>query len=120
MAQIEKLKKLAEGVSDHLKLDGWYSSDGKPTFGQYHVYADDGKGTGRQLICTVPADKSYFGKLHEYIAAANPDVIIELINKIEKCEELLKHSTDIIDSLPEDENTMWIMKETGGYFNEKT
>jgi hypothetical protein len=80
-----ELRALAEGIEDHLTLKGWYTS-GKPVFGEYHVYADDFRGMGRQHICDVPADKRYFGKLHEFIAAANPKAIIALLDRLEELE----------------------------------
>ncbi len=79
------LRELAEGVEDHLTLKGWFAS-GKAVFGDYHVYADDFRGMGRQHICVVPADKRYFGKLHEFIAAANPKAIIALLDRLEELE----------------------------------
>ena len=80
-----ELRELAESVGDHLILSGWYACS-KPHFGEYRVYADDFKGRGRQHICDVPASKNYFGKLHEFIAAANPQAIIELLDRLEELE----------------------------------
>ena len=81
----KELRELAESIEDHLTLRGWYTST-KPVFGEYIVYADDFRGMGRQHICDVPAGKSYFGKLHEFIAAANPKAIIELLDRLEELE----------------------------------
>jgi hypothetical protein len=78
-----ELRNLAEGIEDHITLKGWFTS-GKPAFGDHYVYADDFRGMGRQHICLVPADKRYFGKLHEFIAAANPKAIIALLDRLEK------------------------------------
>ena len=84
--EIKELKKLAEGIKPHITLKGWFPSD-KNVFGVYHVYSDDFRGMGRQHICTVPADKHYFGDLHKYIAAANPKMILHLLSRIEELEK---------------------------------
>lgn len=36
--------------------------------------------------------------------------------QLKECEELLKHATDIIERLPEDEDTTWVLDKTNEYF----
>lgn len=83
--ELQNLKELAESIGDHLTQKGWFASS-KPVFGDNNVYADNFRGAGKQLICIVPARKKYFGRLHEFIAAANPKTVVALIERIEELE----------------------------------
>jgi hypothetical protein len=74
---LAKLEALAKGVPEHIQLNGWYVNP--PSFGHQHVYADDFKGRGRQHIASIPAAKKYFGTLADFIAAANPATVLQLI-----------------------------------------
>lgn len=67
-------------------------ADTKQAFGdkrvRAHVVGDDGYGEGRQWIAAVPGDNS-FGTLADYIAAANPDTVRLLLNRIAELEARL-------------------------------
>ena len=78
-----ELRLYAQNVPEHIQLNGWFCSD-KPAFGSYYVYADDGRGMGRQVVVDVPADKHYFGALHKFIAAANPKNILDLLDTLDR------------------------------------
>ena len=42
-----------------------------------------------------------------------------LLKERDRVEYLLKHATDIIDRLPEDEGTKWVQDKTNEYFGNK-
>ena len=76
---LDRLEALAKAVPEHVQRNGWFV--GKPQFGHQHVYADDFKGQGRQHIASLPAGKTYFGSMADFIAAANPATILALISQ---------------------------------------
>lgn len=47
------------------------------------------------------------------------DCIVSSFARLNDCEELLKHATDIVDRLPEDEDTKWVLDKTDAYFVDK-
>lgn len=74
---LDHLEALADAMPEHLRLKGWYVA--APSFGQQHVYADNFKGQGRQHIASLPAHKTYFAGLAEFIAAFGPATVKQLI-----------------------------------------
>lgn len=77
LPDLDKLEALADAMPEHLQLKGWYVA--APSFGQQHVYADNFKGQGRQHIASLPAHKTYFAGLAEFIAAFDPATVKRLI-----------------------------------------
>jgi hypothetical protein len=65
------------GLPEHWRQWQW-GADTKQSFGSKYVrvLGDSGMGMGVQYIADTPGgDPQYFGKLAEFIAAANPDTI---------------------------------------------
>ncbi len=85
MTDYTELEKLAKSVYEKLTYDKWHV--GENVFGNYYVYADNYKGMGRQHIATIPANQSYFGDLQKFIAAADPQTIIGLVEELNELEK---------------------------------
>lgn len=83
----EELRSLAGAVPQRIQLSGWYA--GKAAFGYQYLYADDFSGMGRQLVCSFPHGKSYFGGLAEYVAAVHPRTVLRLLDHIADLEARL-------------------------------
>lgn len=76
---VETLERVALAVPDHLILTGWLRTK-NPVFGEWQIYADDGRGMGRQHIAVTPALKSYgFTDLSEFIATFDPPTVLRLL-----------------------------------------
>lgn len=84
---VAELRTLAAGVPDRIQLSGWYAS--KPRFGSQFLYADNFAGMGRQHIASLPAGRSYFGTLPEYMAACSPRTVLRLLDRIAELERQL-------------------------------
>jgi len=77
LLDLDHLEALADAMPEHLQLKGWYVA--ALSFGKQHVYADNVKGQGRQHIASLPAHKTYFAGLAEFIAAFDPNTVKQLI-----------------------------------------
>jgi len=83
---IERLRALAQGVPQHVVNYGFRLSK-RPVGGDWFLYTDNLKGMGRQHIASIPADRSYFGTLHEFMAAASPVEVLALVRRVEAAEQ---------------------------------
>lgn len=81
----DTLKTLALGVPAHIVNQGFILSE-RAAFGDRFLYSNDGHGMGRQHVATLSADKRYVGSLAEYMAAAHPIAILQLIARAEAAE----------------------------------
>lgn len=93
MPDRETLRKLAQGVPEHVQSSGWYAS--RQWDGFRSVYADNFRGTGRQAIASICSDNGrYFGTLADYIAAVCPRTVLRLLDRIDELEaKLARHET---------------------------
>jgi hypothetical protein len=77
----DQLFAVIASVPRHLLKRGWYTT-AKPVFGSHSIYADDFMGMGRQAIASVPADKSYFGGLAQFIARFDPPTVKTILQRM--------------------------------------
>jgi hypothetical protein len=85
--RIDDIKTAIAGLPEHWSQYQWVA-DQKHAFGDKRIRTicgDDGYGQGRQWIATVPGDNS-FGTLADYVAAANPDTVQMLLDRIAELE----------------------------------
>jgi hypothetical protein len=84
---LEEMERIANAVPEHLIHTGWLRGK-HPLFGEWVVYADNGRGMGRQQIAVTPASKRYgFTDLSEFIATFDPPMVKALIARIRELEE---------------------------------
>lgn len=81
--EIEALEKLALGVPRHVVNNGFVLAQ-HPVAGEWFLYSDNGRGTGRQYIASFPAGKHYFGTLAQFMESAHPKAILALIGTLRK------------------------------------
>lgn len=100
--RIVKLREAMAGLPDYLANYQWVAAE-RHAFGEKRVHSyrdiagEDGLGTGRQWIATVPGD-NLFGTLADFIAAANPDTIRMLLERVAVLEAALSEAKDFADA----------------------
>jgi hypothetical protein len=89
-----EMERIANAVPEHLIHTGWMREK-HPLFGEWFVYADNGRGMGRQQIAVTPANKRYgFTDLSEFIATFDPPMVKAFLARIRALEEGMKAMLD--------------------------